>query len=194
MYDILLTYISQRSVTPITAEQAALIRDAFKPKKLRKKQYLLQEGDVCKYLSFMVKGAMRQYSIDEKGNEHIVRFGIEQWWMADRESFEMQTPTRYNIDAWEDTELLQLSRPLYLSLLDAVPAVKEMTQELDKRGSIAAQKRIQAVISYTAEERYLDLMKTHPYFLQRFPQHMIASYLGISAETLSRIRKQALSR
>ena len=194
MYDILLTYISQRAVTPITAEQAGLIRDAFKPKKLRKKQYLLQEGDVCKYLSFMVKGAMRQYSIDEKGNEHIVRFGIEQWWMADRESFEMQTPTRYNIDAWEDTELLQLSRPLYLSLLDTVPAVKEMTQELDKRGSIAAQKRIQAVISYTAEERYLDLMKTHPYFLQRFPQHMIASYLGISAETLSRIRKQALSK
>lgn len=194
MYDILLTYISQRAVTPITAEQAVLIRDAFKPKKLRKKQYLLQEGDVCKYLSFMVKGAMRQYSIDEKGNEHIVRFGIEQWWMADRESFEMQTPTRYNIDAWEETELLQISRPAYLSLRDAVPAVMEMTQELDKRGSIAAQKRIQAVISYTAEERYLDLLKTHPYFLQRFPQHMIASYLGISAETLSRIRKQALSK
>ncbi|SEM06671.1 cAMP-binding domain of CRP or a regulatory subunit of cAMP-dependent protein kinases [Chitinophaga rupis] len=194
MYDILLTYISQRSVTPITAEQAVLIRDAFKPKKLRKKQYLLQEGDVCKYLSFMVKGAMRQYSIDEKGNEHIVRFGIEQWWMADRESFEMQTPSRYNIDAWEETELLQISRSSYLSLRDAVPAVMEMTQELDKRGSIAAQKRIQAVISYTAEERYLDLLKTHPYFLQRFPQHMIASYLGISAETLSRIRKQALSK
>ncbi|WP_217604996.1 Crp/Fnr family transcriptional regulator [Chitinophaga sp. GbtcB8] len=194
MYDILLTYISQRAVTPITAEQAVLIRDAFKPKKLRKKQYLLQEGDVCKYLSFMVKGAMHQYSIDEKGNEHIVRFGIEQWWMADRESFEMQTPTRYNIDAWEETELLQISRPAYLSLRDAVPAVMEMTQELDKRGSIAAQKRIQAVISYTAEERYLDLLKTHPYFLQRFPQHMIASYLGISAETLSRIRKQALSK
>src|ERR1041384_3807879 len=114
MYDILLTYISQRSVTPITAEQAALIRDAFKPKKLRKKQYLLQEGDICKYLSFMVKGAMRQYSIDEKGNEHIVRVGIEQWWRADRESFEMQTPSRYNIDAWEETELLQVSRPDYL--------------------------------------------------------------------------------
>ncbi len=86
-------------------------------KKYRKKQYLLQEGDVCKYLSFIIKGAMRQYTVDQKGNEHILRFGIENWWMMDRESFEMETPSLYNIEAWEDVELLQIRRDHAVKLL-----------------------------------------------------------------------------
>ncbi len=190
MYDILLQYISAHTTAPISEEAANLIKAAFTYKKLRRKQYLLQEGDVSKHLSFIVKGAIRQYTINDKGVEHIVRFGIEGWWTADRESFEMGTPSKYNIDAWEETDLLQLSRTDYLVLLDTVPPIKEMTQELDRRGAIAAQKRIHSAISLTAEERYLELVQTHPLFLQRFPQNMIASYLGISPETLSRIRKQ----
>ncbi|KAA2243643.1 Crp/Fnr family transcriptional regulator [Chitinophaga agrisoli] len=191
MYDILLKYISEHATSPITEEGASLIRAAFVYKKLRRKQYLLQEGDVSKYLSFILKGAIRQYTVNEKGMEHIVRFGIEGWWTSDRESFEMGTPSRYNIDAWEETELLQISREKYVELFNTVPAIQEMTQELDRRGAIAAQKRIHSAISLTAEERYLNLVQTHPMFLQRFPQNMIASYLGISPETLSRIRKQS---
>ena len=194
MHDLLLKYISERTAMTISGEDADRIRAAFTPKQLRRKQYLLQEGDVSKHLSFIVKGAMRQYTVDDKGVEHIVRFGIEEWWMADRESFEMGVPSKYNIDAWEPTELLQVSRQGYLELFDTVPAIKEMTRELDRRGSIAAQERIHAAISLTAEERYLHLMQNNPVFLQRFPQSMIASYLGISPETLSRIRKQSLSR
>jgi CRP-like cAMP-binding protein len=169
-------YINEYTGETITDADFELVKKAFTPKRIRKKQYLLQEGDVCKYLSFIIKGAMRQYSIDEKGNEHIVRFGIENWWMADRESFELSTPTIYNIDALEDTEVIQ---------------VNTLTQVLEKRSYIAAQQRLTAAISLTAEEKYHNLFKTHPVFFQRFPQAMIASYLGISPETLSRIRNNA---
>jgi CRP-like cAMP-binding protein len=189
MYPSFRKYIDQYTGDTMTDDEFELVRRAFVPKKIRKKQYLLQEGDVCKYLSFIVKGAMRQYTVDEKGNEHIVRFGIENWWMADRESFELLTPTIYNIDAWEETEVLQVTLANLTELKERFPGMNKVTTALDKRGHIAAQKRITAAISLTAEEKYLDLFKTHPIFFQRFPQTMIASYLGISPETLSRIRK-----
>jgi CRP-like cAMP-binding protein len=185
-------YINEYTGDTMTDDEFALVKAAFTPKKIRKKQYLLQEGDVCKHLSFIVKGAMRQYSIDEKGNEHIIRFGIENWWMADRESFEFSTPTIYNIDALEDTELLQISLANLTELKQTFPGMNKLTLALDKRGHIAAQKRITAAISLTAEEKYQNLFKTHPIFFQRFPQAMIASYLGISPETLSRIRKNSI--
>jgi CRP-like cAMP-binding protein len=190
MYLSFRKYIEDYTGEVMTDEEFTLVRKAFTPKKIRKKQYLLQEGDVCKYLSFIVKGAMRQYTVDEKGNEHIVRFGIENWWMADRESFEFSTPTVYNIDAWEETEVLQISLANLKELKETFPGMNKLTLALDKRGHIAAQKRITAAISLTAEEKYHDLFKTHPVFFQRFPQTMIASYLGISPETLSRIRKK----
>jgi CRP-like cAMP-binding protein len=192
MYLSFRKYIEDYTGEVMTDEEFTLVRQAFTPKKIRKKQYLLQEGDVCKYLSFIVKGAMRQYTVDEKGNEHIVRFGIENWWMADRESFEFSTPTVYNIDAWEETEVLQISLANLKELKETFPGMNKLTLALDKRGHIAAQKRITAAISLTAEEKYQDLFKTHPVFFQRFPQTMIASYLGISPETLSRIRKKYL--
>jgi CRP-like cAMP-binding protein len=135
---------------------------------------------------------MRQYTVDDKGIEHVVRFGIENWWMADRESFELSVPTIYYIDAWEETELLQINSTNLRYLKDTVPTMKALTQEMEKRSYIAAQKRIHSAISLTAEERYLDLLKQNPVFFQRFPQNMIASYLGISPETLSRIRKNYL--
>jgi CRP-like cAMP-binding protein len=194
MYTQLRQYINQNTSSIISDEEFGLIQPRFTPKKYRKKQYLLQEGDICKQLSFLIKGAMRQYSVDDKGMERIVRFGVENWWMADRESFEMETASIYNIDAWEDTEVLQLKRADFKYLVNVSPTYKKMTQELDKRGQIASLKRIHAAISFTAEERYLDLLKSQPLFFQRFPQNMIASYLGISAETLSRIRKHALSK
>jgi CRP-like cAMP-binding protein len=184
-------YIDQYTGETITNDEFELVKKAFTPKRIRKKQYLLQEGDVCKYLSFILKGAMRQYSIDEKDNEHIVRFGIENWWMADRESFELSTPTIYNIDALEDCEVIQVTHAHLAALKQNVPAINTLTEALEKRSYIAAQKRLTAAISLTAEEKYHNLFKTHPVFFQRFPQAMIASYLGISPETLSRIRKNA---
>jgi CRP-like cAMP-binding protein len=190
MYDILLQYITDYSSLTVSDEEFILIKEAFKPKKLRKRQYLLQEGDLCKYLSFITKGALRHYSVDDKGVEHIVRFGIERWWMADYESYTTQTPGKYNIDALENSELLQITSENFDKLKNEVPAIAAMIRKMDQRSYIANQKRIHSSISHTAEDRYLELMNTYPEFLQRFPQNMIASYLGISPETLSRIRKQ----
>jgi len=190
MHENLLAYINHYNKTPLSSEEEALIMATFQPKKLRKKQYFLQEGDVCKYAGFVVKGAMRQYSVDDKGIEHIVHLFIENYWANDRESSTMLTPSKYNIDAWEDTEMLVITRAEMLDLMDKIPALVQMIRLMDERNAIANQRRLSSTISNTAEKRYEEFAENHPQFIQRFPQHIIASYLGITKETLSRIRKQ----
>jgi len=193
MHESLIKYINSYATTALTDNDTELIKNVFVSKKLRKRQYFLQEGEVCKYSAFIVKGAMRQYSIDDKGVEHIVHLFIENWWVSDRESFVMLTPSVYNIDAWEDTEMLLVTRA-DLNLLDQIPAITQMIRKMDERHSIANQRRLNASISLPAEKRYDEFVSCYPEFLQRFPQHIIASYLGITKETLSRIRKSRASR
>lgn len=190
MHENLLAYINQHTTSPLTSEEETLITATFQPKKLRKKQYFLQEGDVCKYAGFIVKGAMRQYSVDDKGVEQIIHLFIENYWANDRESSTMLTPSKYNIDAWEDTELLIITRAEMLDLMDKIPALVQMIRSMDERNAIANQRRLSSTISSTAEKRYEEFAAHHPQFIQRFPQHLIASFLGITKETLSRIRKQ----
>lgn len=190
MHEKLIAYISQYANLLLTSEEQALITATFQPKKLRKKQYFLQEGDVCKYAGFIVKGAMRQYSVDDKGTEHIVHLYIENYWANDRESSTMLTPSVYNIDAWEDTELLIITRAEMMNLMDKIPAIAQMIRLMDERNAIVNQRRLSSTISNSAEKRYEEFAAHHPQFIQRFPQHLIASYLGITKETLSRIRKQ----
>lgn len=192
MYEALYHYIENYSSLQLNDDEKALIRDSFKHKCLRKKQYYLQEGDVNKYIGFVIKGAFRMYSVDGKGHEHIVRFSLENWWVGDYESYTLQIPSKYNVDAVEDAELLIISNTQSEELQSKVPAFAGMIRELDKRANIATQNRVHAAISLTAEERYQHLQETYPGFLQRFPQNMIASYLGISPETLSRIRKSSV--
>jgi CRP-like cAMP-binding protein len=187
MYESLFTYIKDRSKTPLSEKEVALIKSVFVPKKIRKRQYLLQAGEVCKYTAFIVKGAMRQFRVDDQGIEHIIRFSLETWWAVDRESFAMLVPSAYNIDAWEDTDVLALTKS-DSEKLNSVPAWLEMRIRIDENYSFASQKRLNASISLTAEQRYEELQKQYPEFIQRFPQHQIASYLGITKETLSRIR------
>ena len=174
----------------MTNRDIEMIKSAFVPKKIRKKQYFLQEGEVCKYMAFIVKGAMRQYTVDNKGIEHIVGLFIENWWAADRESFIMLTPSIYNVDAWEDTDALIITRADQVNLFNAVPLLNELSLKLDQRHAFATQKRLNDFVSLPAEKRYTQFTTAHPDFLQRFPQHIIASYLGITKETLSRLRKQ----
>lgn len=135
---------------------------------------------------------MRQYSIDEKGVEHIVALSIENWWVGDRESFVMLTPTIYNIDAWEDTELLLVTKADTLKIVQEIPAINEMVRKMDEMHFIAAQKRTNASVSLPADKRYTEFANHYPEFVQRFPQHIIASYLGITKETLSRVRSRAV--
>src|SRR5450432_3983599 len=194
IHESLLTYFSGYTNTVLTEEEIGLIQSFFTPKKFRKRQYFLQEGEVCKWLAFIVKGAMRQYSVNDKGEEHIIRLYIENWWANDRESVMKQVPSIYFIDAWEETETLIVTKTALTDLVDHIPAMSEWLRKLDVNFAIASQRRLNAAISLTAEERYHDLEKTYPEFLQRFPQHIIASYLGINRETLSRIRARGVKK
>ena len=194
MYDSLIKYFKSYTTTPLTETDIDLIQNSFAPKKFRKRQYFLQEGEVCKYTAFVVKGAMRQYTVNEKGEEHIIRLYIENWWATDRESLMKQTPSSYFIDAWEETEALIITKASLINLIDRIPALSEWIRTLDANFAIAAQRRLNAAIGLSAEERYHDLEKTYPEFLQRFPQHIIASYLGINRETLSRIRGRGVKK
>jgi len=194
MYESLIKYFTSYATTPLTEDEINAIESVFVPKKFRKRQYFLQEGEVCKYTAFIVKGAMRQYRVDDKGEEHIIRLFIENWWAADRESLMKQTPSIYFIDAWEDTEGLLVTKNALTDLIDRIPALSQWIRNLDANFAIASQRRLNAAISLSAEERYHDLEKTYPEFLQRFPQHVIASYLGINRETLSRIRGRGVKK
>ena len=194
MHECLIKYFEGYATTPLTEGEIDLIQSFFTPKKFRKRQYFLQEGEVCKYTVFIVKGAMRQYRVDDKGEEHIMRLYIENWWATDRESLMKETPSIYFIDAWEDTEGLLVTKAALTDLIDRIPALSEWIRNLDANFAIASQRRLNAAISLSAEERYHDLEKTYPEFLQRFPQHIIASYLGVNRETLSRIRTRGVKK
>ena len=194
MFEYLIKYFNSYTSKSLVGDEIDLIQSLFAAKKFRKRQYFLQEGEICKYTSFILRGAMRQYAVDEKGEEHIINLFIENWWASDRESLLNQTPSKYFIDAWEETEVLRITKTDFTYLVDNIPALNEWIRKLDANFAIASQNRISAAISLPAEERYYDLGKTYPEFLQRFPQHIIASYLGVNRETLSRIRRRAVKK
>jgi CRP-like cAMP-binding protein len=185
----LFNYINTYAANGISADDFEHVQPYFQYKKYKKKQCFLQEGEICKYFGFVLKGAMKQYFVNEKGAEHVVQLAIENWWVGDRESYLLLTPTMYSIDAWEDTELLLISRPDVLKLTESCPAFVETVKMMDDRNSMANQRRITSVISGTAEKRYTDFVACYPNLAERFPQHIIASYLGITKDTLSRVKR-----
>jgi CRP-like cAMP-binding protein len=192
MHDALFKYIEVKSGEKLTDNEREVITTAFDRKRMRKRQYFLQEGDVCKYIGFIVRGSARMFSVDEKGHEHIIHFGLESWWLSDHESLVNLTPSPYYIEMLEDSELLIITFPNARELRSKSRCFDLTVQVLDKNQTIAMQKRIHAAIGMTAEEKFSDLSRTYPEFLERFPMNMIASYLGLSPETLSRIRKSAI--
>lgn len=188
MFEVLFQKLDEK--IQLTAEEKHLCMSYFSPKKLRKRQYILQEGDVCKYIAFVEKGMLRSYTIDEKGNEHIMQFAFEGWWISDHFSFLTGEPAIYNMDALEDSELLLLSKQAEDQLLQKIPKLEKYFRILLQNNLIATQRRLISSLSQTAEERYHQLINACPAIPQRVPQHMMASFLGITPETLSRIRKQ----
>lgn len=181
---------SIREKVALTPTEMELCKTFFIPKKLRKKQSLLQEGDVCIYNAFVEKGILRSYSIDEKGNEHIVQFAIEGWWITDLASFLTNSNSIHTIEALEDSELLLLTTEARDALMNQIPMFERYQRVLLQNAYIANQARINSALTETAEDKYLNLGKAYPGIVKRVPQHMLASYLGLTPETLSRVRKQ----
>lgn len=173
----------------LSAGQKAQIAAAMQFKNISRKQYLLQAGELCRHLYFICQGALRVYAIDEKGREHTISIAEEGTWITDYESFYTSRPSSYCLKALENSVLIQCSRDKLNSLKNEIPAIRKMDTIITYNDIIATEKRVYAAISLTAEERYRQMMRHHPNYVHRFSQVIIASYLGITFETLSRIRR-----
>jgi len=187
MFELLYKKITEK--ISLSEEEFEVCKTLFTSRKVRKKQFMLQEGDVSKYQIFVNKGLLRSYTIDEKGAEHILQFALEGWWTADLYSFFTEEPSLFNIEALEDSEVLLINRPSWETLLEKLPVLERYFRILIQNSLIATQRRLMESLSETAEKKYLKFMKMYPESIQRVPQHMIASYLGITRETLSRLRR-----
>lgn len=177
----------------LTKEEEKYFRSVLKVKRLRRKQYFLQEGDVCKYQAFVCSGCLRAYEVDSKGAEHVIQFAPEDWWVGDLYSFFTQTPSRYNIDALEDTELFVFDNKTIEELYERIPKFERYFRLLMQNSLIALQQRILSNMSKSASERYCEFLERYPQIEQRVPNRQIASFLGIQPESLSRIRREYAS-
>lgn len=188
MFDRLRTHVSK--LVPLTDEEFPACTSLILPKRLRKGAYLVQEGEVSKYVAFVTSGLLRSYGIDKKGEERIVQFGLEGWWITDLYSFLTGKPGTQYIDAMEDSDVLLVDSATYEKLCTTVPKFERYFRILLQNNYIATHRRLLSSISLSAEERYLQMLEEYPTIVQRVAQRHIASYLGITPEALSRIRNR----
>lgn len=187
MYELLIKNFC-RYIT-LTDEEKNRLPEFFRHKKIARKRYLLEEGEICKADYFVIKGSLRQYEVDNEGRENVVQFALEDWWIGDLYSMFTNTPSIYNIDALEDSEVLALDPAQQEQLFTAIPQMNVYWRIIMQQAFIALQRRV-LFLQKPLEDRYQDFLKRYAYFEQRIPQHQIASYLGITKESLSRIRNK----
>ena len=188
MFELLRSQIAKRIT--ITDKEFNRCANFFVPKKIRRRQFLLQEGNICTAIAFVTAGCLREYTVDNKGEEHVIQFAIEDWWISDFHSFLTGKPASHNIDALEDSEVLLLEKGAREKMMKEVPCLERYFRLLQEANYVSTHKRITESLSASAEERYLSFLKTYPALVQRVPQNQIASYLGITPQSLSRIRKE----
>ena len=188
MYDLMLKNIAR--FIQLTPEERDRFTGILKPRTLRKRQYLVQAGDVFRHECFVNKGCLRTYHVDNNGQEHNVMFAFEDWWTGDMYSFLSGQPALYNVEALEDSELLLIEKNQLEQLYTEVPKFDRFFRILLQNAFISMQRRLSDNMSLTAEDRYLSFINKYPQFEQRLSLKQIASYLGITPESLSRIRRQ----
>ncbi|MBO9732454.1 MAG: Crp/Fnr family transcriptional regulator [Chitinophaga sp.] len=172
----------------LTPEERAYFHSLLKLKRIRKRTFLLQEGEVCDFEAFIVKGCVRTYFLSEDGTETILSFAIENWWVSDLYSFTDQTPSNMFIETLEDSELLMIDYKSKTALFEKVPKFERLFRLLVQRSLFSLQRRFHSLVSQTAEQRYIAFTEKYPEIVQRVPQHQIARYLGVSPEFLSKVR------
>ncbi|WPU95728.1 Crp/Fnr family transcriptional regulator [Mucilaginibacter sabulilitoris] len=178
----------------LTREDLELIATASISKRVRKGQYLLEEGEVSDFVGFVVKGSFRLFRMGDDQEEHMMRFAIENWWVSDFISFMSGQPSNCYLEALEDSEIIRFSKEKWEELLAASPNFRRIIEALTAKNFEAHQNRIFSNISDPAEVRYEKFVQQYPNLYNRIPLYMIASFLGLTRETLSRVRKQAVKR
>ena len=187
-FKVLLAYFNE--LIPLDAQEQKLVISLFKPRLYRKRQYLLQEGDICTQFYFVVRGCLRMYKIDDKGTTHVLQFATENYWINDLGSFHDMKPTDLAIDALEDSVVLQISRDDLIALYLQAPKFDRIFRVLLENSFVRLQNRLLQNISSTAEDRYQSFLELYPHLLNRLSQVQIAAYLGITPEFLSRLRNK----
>ena len=188
----LLKYI--RQYIELTQDEEAKLVLKIKIRKVSKGQFIVRNGDICKYENFVLTGCLRSFYIDNEGQEHIVMFALENWWTADLGSFITQKPADLNVQCLEDSELVQIHYDDLQNLYLEIPKLERFFRIIIQKAFVAAQKRIVNNFSMEATTRYLQFREQYPDIEQRVPQYMIASYLGITKEFLSKIRRKITAR
>jgi CRP-like cAMP-binding protein len=191
-FDLLLNNISKH--IQLNDKEKEVFLDYLKLKNIKKKEFLLSEGEVCRYSIFVTSGCLRGYTVDKNGNEHVLSFAPEGWWIADMYSMISQKPGTLNIEALEDTETILLSKVNQEKLYTEIPKFERFFRILIENSLVANQQRIIDNLSLTAEERYSIFCKRYPTLIDHLPQKQIASYIGVTPEFFSRMRSELLRR
>ena len=184
----LIKYFS--SYMPLSEEEITTLESLFVQRKIKRRQFILHEGDVCKLNTFVVEGCFRMYLVDKNGKEHNLQFAVENWWIGDIGSFHSGEPSRLYIEALENSIVLQIKKDDQLKLFIEHPKFNRIFRVFTENALVSYQKRILQNISSTAEERYLDFVEQYPFFFNRISNVQIASFLGVTPEFLSTIRKK----
>lgn len=177
----------------LSAADKKLLSETFHVKKLKRKQFLLEAGDIARFTYFVTKGCLRTYFTDKDGEEHVLGFSIEDWWAGDIAGFTKEEPSIFSIDALEDSEVLFTDRSGMEKLYVAIPQLEKYFRIIFQNALAAQFQRINYTNSFTAEERYVAFQKKYPQFDRRIPQKYLASYLGITPEFLSKLKKHLLT-
>jgi CRP-like cAMP-binding protein len=166
----------------------------FQNKPIKKKSFLLREGEVCKFEGFVTKGIFKVYHIDKRGAEQVLYFAIENWWITDIDSFTNESPSQLFIEALEDSEVLLISKKDKEFAYANLPQIEKLFRVMTQKTHVALQRRMIDNLSKTADQRYLDFIKKYPQLHQQLSNLQIAAYLGISHEFLSKIRNKIATR